>query len=162
MWKTINEKAKIEISDGGEIRRDGMIINQHEWNGYRGVYILGHQYYVHRLVAEFFCKKEKGKDLVDHIDGNKANNKASNLRWVNHSENLKYAFEQGLRPRTSRALMDHSIKIRIPVGQYLDGKLIAQYESISQAAKCVGVASSNLSVAIKKQWSCGGYQWRRV
>jgi hypothetical protein len=44
--------------------------------------------YVHRLVAEHFLEKpEEGRCLVDHIDRNKTNNCASNLRWATHSEN---------------------------------------------------------------------------
>ena len=45
--------------------------------------------YVHRLVAKAFLKKphNKNKTQVDHIDGNRTNNAASNLRWVTCKEN---------------------------------------------------------------------------
>lgn len=42
---------------------------------------------VHRLVAEAFIPNIGGYDCVDHIDTNKENNKASNLRWCSHKEN---------------------------------------------------------------------------
>jgi hypothetical protein len=42
---------------------------------------------VHRLVAEAFVEGEKAGLVVDHIDRNPANNKASNLRWVTQREN---------------------------------------------------------------------------
>lgn len=47
-------------------------------------------FYVHRLVAQAFVPRPEGvKTEVDHIDRNKLNCCASNLRWVTHSENMK-------------------------------------------------------------------------
>ncbi len=44
---------------------------------------------VHRIVAEAFIPKVEGKDIVDHIDGDKFNNHYTNLRWVDSSENSR-------------------------------------------------------------------------
>ena len=46
-------------------------------------------YVLHRLVASVFIKNPNNYNEVDHIDGIKTNNSASNLRWVNHSINMK-------------------------------------------------------------------------
>lgn len=35
--------------------------------------------------------------MVNHKDGNKANNKAENLEWVSHSENDLHAYKNKLR-----------------------------------------------------------------
>lgn len=52
---------------------------------------------IHRLVAKSFIENDnpEEKDTVDHIDGNKHNNSAANLRWLSRSENVK-AFYSGL------------------------------------------------------------------
>ena len=51
--------------------------------------------YVHRLVATAFCVDGAGAE-VNHRDGDKANNAASNLEWVTRSGNMKHAFASGL------------------------------------------------------------------
>ena len=52
--------------------------------------------HIHRLVAEVFCERPEGKDVVDHINNNKNDNRASNLRWVTQKENAR--FSRRVRP----------------------------------------------------------------
>jgi len=48
----------------------------------------------HRLIWEAFNGKIPTNLELDHIDGDKHNNKLSNLRLVTHSENMIAAFER--------------------------------------------------------------------
>lgn len=61
-------------------------------NGYKYVSLVKDgkkkNFYVHRLVAVAFVSNERCLGEVDHIDKDRANNKAENLRWVTHSENM--------------------------------------------------------------------------
>lgn len=55
-------------------------------------------YEIHRLVATHFIDNPLNKKEVNHKDGNKRNNNASNLEWVNRRENMLHAFKNGLCP----------------------------------------------------------------
>lgn len=44
--------------------------------------------YLHRWVCKIYVPNPYNKTCVDHIDGNKHNNRADNLRWVTYTENM--------------------------------------------------------------------------
>lgn len=59
------------------------------------------KYLKHRLVALAFIPKteediEKGREFVNHIDGNPSHNFVWNLEWVTGSENMLHAVRTGL------------------------------------------------------------------
>lgn len=48
--------------------------------------------HLHRIVALTFLDLILGRDEVNHIDGDKSNNAASNLEWVTRSGNVKHSY----------------------------------------------------------------------
>lgn len=54
---------------------------------------------VHRLVAKSFVANPNPEqfDMVNHLDGDKANNHFSNLEWTDNSGNQRHAFDTGLK-----------------------------------------------------------------
>ena len=67
--------------------------------GYMHVYIHKKDYAVHRLVAYGFLgfdlSKGNNKE-INHIDGNKENNRVENLEIVTHRMNIRHALESGI------------------------------------------------------------------
>jgi hypothetical protein len=43
--------------------------------------------YFHRVVAKTYIPNPNNLPEINHIDGDKSNNKVSNLEWVSHKEN---------------------------------------------------------------------------
>lgn len=54
-------------------------------------------YFVHRLVAETFIPNINNYPIINHKDGNKKNNYINNLEWCTQSENVKHAYNTGLK-----------------------------------------------------------------
>jgi hypothetical protein len=52
--------------------------------------------HIHRLVAEHFLPRIDGLEVVNHIDGDKTNNRTENLEWCTPSQNRKHAWRIGL------------------------------------------------------------------
>ena len=42
---------------------------------------------VHRIVAKTFLENPDNKPVVDHLNGDKTDNRLCNLKWATHSEN---------------------------------------------------------------------------
>lgn len=109
-------------------------------------------YTIHKLVANVFLEKVKGKKYINHIDGNKHNNKINNLEWCTSSENQKHALTTGLRNKNARAIKIMQCTI--------EGKTIKIWESLMEASRKTGIKEGAISNCInQKGKTAGGYKW---
>ena len=103
IWKPIPGAEGYEVSNLGNVRNANKTTHLalSILNGYYKV-CLGKYgtYLVHRLVAQTFIPNPKDKPQVNHINGNKRDNRAENLEWVTASENTQHAVKTGLKVYT--------------------------------------------------------------
>ena len=77
-----NYERVYEVSNQGRVRINGVV---QQLNNNQTYYKCGKA--VHRMVAECFIPNPTNKPEVDHINGDKHDNRAVNLRWVTKKEN---------------------------------------------------------------------------
>jgi hypothetical protein len=146
-WKTIEYKGiEFEVSSLGRVAtRYGP-----SYGGPRGQYRVFRGELVHRLVAVAFCPKgNETQSVVNHLDADPANNRASNLEWATPSENSLHGFRVG-----------HGKRLCKPVRQTLSDGSSVEYPSAVEAGRATGVNPSSISRVCKgAAKSAGGCRW---
>jgi hypothetical protein len=144
-WKAIEgTNGMIEVSNMGRVRsmlRDGRILKaQKDSKGYHRIRVTingeKQSYKVHRAVAAAFLPARAGKTQVNHKDGNKSNNAASNLEWVSNAENARHAINSGLWENVFKASQRTNARRMTPViaKNMANGETL-RFESVSAAER---------------------------
>lgn len=111
----------------------------------------------HRLVALTFIPNPENKPFINHIDGNKSNNRIENLEWCTASENIIHAINTGLIDM-SKHRPSNSKKIQcIETG--------ALFVSYYQAVKWLGKTQTSISAlrrGVEKSGKAYGFHWRFI
>ena len=103
-------------------------------NGYKVVMLgRGDCRYVHQIVAEHFIGPAPSKMVVMHIDEDKKNNSAENLKYGTQSENMKAAVNHNPDAWLHRAVLSRDEARHIKT---LD---LSEYGSCTRIAKEYGV-----------------------
>ena len=95
-WKNCPVNPKVMVSNFGRVKyiKTNVEAAYNTTDGYLVVCIgdennTSKTHLVHRLVAFTFLKNPENKPTVNHIDGNKQNNKLNNLEWATYSDQQK-------------------------------------------------------------------------
>lgn len=140
---------------------------------------------LHKIIAEAFVPNPENKPCIDHINGDPLDNRIENLRWCTYKENNNNPVTKERKAISSKGVnkcrkhtegfkqylsnkfkgrefkkewVQHRFK---KVFQYdADGKFIAEYESMAEASRKVGISSGQLTDCCKGKHKTGkGFVW---
>ena len=160
-WRKIDSAPNYEVSNFGRVRsiRRSVCTNGYRPNdiailkpilrGKKGYYCVHinvngkkRMVNIHRLVALAFIENPRPKvfNMINHIDGNKANNRIDNLEWCDCLMNMTHANKLGLL---------NNRHIRPVIQTYSNGDYLCAFKSLAEAAIVNGVTKERV-------WQCVG------
>lgn len=123
-------------------------------NGYHSVELFrsgeSKRVSIHRLVAFAFLPERAGATYVNHINGVKSNNAASNLEWATASENERHSY------RT----LGKQVRGKKPLIAYNDRGDVLRFASANEAGRLGFHQSAIVGVLKGRTQTHAGYRWR--
>lgn len=155
-WRPVVGHEKFEVSSLGRFRisPEKIYALEIDKRGYVQVIVRdkGERIHlrIHREVAKAFIDQPSGKDYVNHIDGDKTNNRVDNLEWCTASENhLHRVHVLGKAPTYHKTVKVLCVETGVV------------YESCNSAARAVGGDGSNINKCCRRtHWTHKGFHWR--
>lgn len=155
IFKEIKEYPLYCISNKGRILKKSnkrILTPSRKPNGYMQINLITgdgrrKKEYVHRLVAITFIPNKNKYPQVNHIDGIRDNNSASNLEWVTAHENVRKS------------------SVCTPIKVYKTNlEEVGVYPTISDACQELGLTGSNVSSCLHngKQKTHRGYIFKTL
>lgn len=172
VWKSIDGFPNYYVSNysriksiyhysTGEKRR---IVKQRKSTSESSYYVTEIAYknkFIHRLVAETFIPNTNNKLQINHINGNKFDNRIENLEWVTPSENMLHSYRVLGRKSAMFGKFgkdNHSSK---PVYQLTEErKIVKEWGSCREAARSIGVGYTGITRACRGgRKRAHGFKW---
>lgn len=175
-WKNIpNYEDLYQVSNYGRVKSlkydDGVrkhmktkILKQClNTNGYYIVNLNNKSHRVHRLIAKTFISNPNNYPCVNHIDGNKENNRVNNLEWCTSSYNNKEAYRLGLKRPPMQGKKGEKFPKKMKKILMCDekGKIIEKFWCLADIPRKYGYSRNEVSKCcrgLKDKYL--GYIWR--
>lgn len=162
-WRKFPDAEDIFANEGGEILVNGKLLVPTNAKSYYTFFYKGTTYFIHKVVARCFpeiCGRWFKGCQVDHLDTDRHNNKATNLRVCTVKENANNPLT--LQHKREAVFSTQNPNHR-PVNKYTtDGEYLCTYPTISDAERDLGAKAqkSHISKACQgKLKTCLGYRW---
>jgi hypothetical protein len=160
-WKKVildDIEYNYEVSNFGNVRnlKTKKLLKTHIKNGYKNICMVeddDNKKYIaiNRLVLIVFKGIDKNKKICNHIDGDKINNKLSNLEWTTQKENIKHANENNLIKIPKKSILKYD----------LNDNFIAEYNSVYDAVKELNITRHAIGKVLSgKNQTAGGFKWK--
>ncbi|CAK0880784.1 unnamed protein product [Prorocentrum cordatum] len=167
-WKQATHPDTGEILRGWIVSSEGRVKSSRTRVGwgtrcadrYRRVSAHGQQMAVHRLVARAFIgpPPDQERREINHIDGNKQNNRVSNLQWVSRRENVLHSYETNRHRKRGPLATSKAV-----LAQHKITRETAQYPSMHEAARRLNVSRKSIRACCYGRASLVGmYTYRFV
>lgn len=108
--------------------------------------------YVHRIVMEAFVGPGNGRD-VNHIDGDKANNRLDNLEYCDRLHNVRHAIRTGLQDNSGEGNGMHKLTAAQVIAAH---GMVRNGSSYEDVARKFGVSGSCIEQISK------GARWKHL
>jgi hypothetical protein len=140
IWKEVPGMIGYSASSQGDIKQNGKMLKLTTGSGgYVSVYIRNERKTIgaHRIICKTFHINEENKPCVNHINAIRNDNRAINLEWCTHKENIIHGVKMGnVKPPGCKKI------INTQTGEV--------YKSLSEACRKLNLFVSHLSVSLNK------------
>ena len=109
------------------------------------------KYKIHQLVATHFIINKNNYTVINHIDGNKLNNKIDNLEWCIYSYNNKHAYKKKLKVPCYKEIQQYD----------KNNNFIKLWNGSREIERNLKINNSNIIQCCKgKRKTAGNYIWK--
>lgn len=151
IWKDIDGyKGLYQISNLGRVkslRQNRIMKPSSNEKGYLRVGLTKNKEYktvkVHRLVAIAFISNPHNKSEINHINNIRNDNRADNLEWVTHEENMNLTFgKKHLYFKKRNTTYNYVYNF------FKDGELIGRYNSLEEMMKDLKISYESIKILL--------------
>lgn len=186
-WRAIKGwEGAYEVSDRGRVRsiermrasktpagmpceqkvKPRVLKQRRKRNGYMSVCLSrdGRHWYpnVHRLVADAFLPPHGDAEVVNHLNLNRADNRAENLEWCTQRDNIQHAIRAGVRPPAWNKKPVLCVETGISYPSSYEAAMELNLREYANSKDTIGIARKIRACVLGYNKTAYGFHWKDV